>query len=222
MPLVKKKPGPESKYREEFCEDIVEWMGQGYTLTTFPQHLKRKYGIDVIIDTIYDWIRKHPEFKEAHGKAKVASQALFEELLLMATKGVLPVELKQAGSKGISLHGLMFIMRARFPADYGQVYKVTSEMDDKLDKEKLEGRLRLRDLTDETLKLMIRDGGIKERNERNGIPEDVEHVRGEPNRGGRTKSRAAPSRIRKKFFLGLLNGFSQTSIGSHLKKIGIT
>lgn len=55
-----------TKYKPEYCEQLIEHMSQGYPLDTFAAL------IHVNIDTLYAWRDAHPEFSEAikDGRAK--------------------------------------------------------------------------------------------------------------------------------------------------------
>ena len=186
-------------YKPEFCELLIEWMRQGFTLTTFPNELERKHNIRVTVQCLYQWMSLEPEFKEAYAVAKQKSQEFFEKLLLASVTGVTPKGLLEAGSTGINASSLMFILKTRFSHDYGQVYRVCADADKELKGDQLEGRLRLQDLSDETIKLMIQDAKIKERDERNTIPGHARTVRKSTVSDERTRKRASSKRTRKKF-----------------------
>jgi transposase len=51
--------GRPSKYEPEFCDQLLECMGQGFSLTAFAGE------IGVARSTINEWIAAHPEFSEA-------------------------------------------------------------------------------------------------------------------------------------------------------------
>lgn len=57
-----------NKYKPEYCKLIVDIMSQGDPLVSFAA----KVGVGK--RTVYDWIKRHPEFAEAHEKAKAACE----------------------------------------------------------------------------------------------------------------------------------------------------
>ena len=64
MPEIKpeksKNPGGRpTKFKPEYCEAIVEFMGQGYSKTAFAG------SIGVSRDTILEWAKGYPEFSGA-------------------------------------------------------------------------------------------------------------------------------------------------------------
>lgn len=61
--------GRPSKYDQVYCEQVVEHMKSGASLTSFAAE------IDVARSTINEWMTVHPEFSESvkRGKAKCAA-----------------------------------------------------------------------------------------------------------------------------------------------------
>lgn len=51
--------GRPTLYREKYCEDVIEWMAQGFSFESFAG----KIGVSV--ETLYEWTRRHPPFSEA-------------------------------------------------------------------------------------------------------------------------------------------------------------
>ena len=51
--------GRPTKYRKEYCEQLVEWMREGKSFWTFAS------TIPCSIDTICEWTHQHEEFSEA-------------------------------------------------------------------------------------------------------------------------------------------------------------
>lgn len=73
--------GRPSKYKPEFCEQVVEDMGQGYSLTAFAG------SIGVHRDTLLEWQQKHPEFSGAVKRGQAARTRKLEGDLLAADSG---------------------------------------------------------------------------------------------------------------------------------------
>lgn len=60
--------GRPSKYSPAYCNEAIEFLAQGYSITAFAGE------IGVNRDTVYEWAEQHPEFSDALkiGKAKTA------------------------------------------------------------------------------------------------------------------------------------------------------
>lgn len=71
-----KKRGAKTKYREEYCEQLVEHMAKGFSFESFAA------TVDVDRDTIYEWAKVHPEFSDAKKRGIVKSLLRFEALAL--------------------------------------------------------------------------------------------------------------------------------------------
>ena len=59
--------GRPSKYKKEFCEQVVEFCRDGSTFEEFASE------IGVCVETINEWARKKPEFSAAKKRAKANS-----------------------------------------------------------------------------------------------------------------------------------------------------
>jgi hypothetical protein len=70
--------GRSSAYNSSFCQQIIEFMARGYSLTAFAGH------IGVARDTVYGWTEKHPEFSDALTKARAARTLYWEKRLEIA------------------------------------------------------------------------------------------------------------------------------------------
>lgn len=73
--------GRPSKYEERFCDEVIDFMAQGYSLTAFAGHIR------VARSTINEWMGEHPQFSEAVNIAQAARTAVLEEGLLSADIG---------------------------------------------------------------------------------------------------------------------------------------
>ena len=73
--------GRPSDYDPRFCDEIIEFMGQGYSITAFAGH------IGVHRDTLYEWESKHPAFSDAIKAARMMRVAALEYGLLNASAG---------------------------------------------------------------------------------------------------------------------------------------
>ena len=66
--------GTPYKYRQEFCEQVVEILAQGKSLAAVCAHL------DVSRQALYDWRDAHPEFNNALQRGIQKCQAYWEEI----------------------------------------------------------------------------------------------------------------------------------------------
>lgn len=65
--------GAPSKYEPKYCQMLIDHMSQGLSIEAFA-------GVaDISIDTIYKWVKKHPEFAEAKKTGTAKSRLLWEK-----------------------------------------------------------------------------------------------------------------------------------------------
>ena len=68
-------------YDPKYCDDIVEFMGRGFSKTAFAGH------IGVCHDTIVEWANVHTEFSLAVKRGKAARTTRLEETLIRGETG---------------------------------------------------------------------------------------------------------------------------------------
>lgn len=73
--------GRPTEYRPEYCELVIEKMGEGFSLTAFAGYIR------VARETIYEWIKVHREFSDAVSRGKPARVYWLEGKLLRSRKG---------------------------------------------------------------------------------------------------------------------------------------
>jgi hypothetical protein len=73
--------GRPTKYEERFCEAVIAFMGEGYSLTAFAG------SIDVARSTINEWMGEHAEFSEAVKIGQAKRTAILEVGLLNGDSG---------------------------------------------------------------------------------------------------------------------------------------
>lgn len=83
MTIEKNKGGRPTKYTPELGEQFLDWMAKGYSMSG----ACGKIGISRT--RLYDWMEKHPEFKQAVDDGRSARTAFLEEGLIEATTGPL-------------------------------------------------------------------------------------------------------------------------------------
>ena len=78
---MSKKAGAPTKYRERYCEDVIDHMAGGLSFETFAA------VINVNVDTLYEWAKVHPKFSEAKKNAFVKCQLFWEQMGIEGTQG---------------------------------------------------------------------------------------------------------------------------------------
>lgn len=73
-PKPKRNPGKPTKYKPEYCEKLLEHMSEGLSIEAFAGLIR------VHKDSIYEWVRVHPEFKEAKDIGESLSLLYWEKL----------------------------------------------------------------------------------------------------------------------------------------------
>lgn len=101
----------ENKYKPEYCQMLIDHMKAGRSFSTFVAvtMASRK--------TMYEWIDKYPEFKEAKEVAFALSQKFFEDRLIAKGSGQ---EIEGINTKDIDLGAIIFPLKTRFHQDYGE------------------------------------------------------------------------------------------------------
>lgn len=64
--------GRPPKYEKKYCQQLIEYMSQGYSLEAFAGE------IGVCRDTIYEWLKHYEEFSYAMGVGRSKSRAFWE------------------------------------------------------------------------------------------------------------------------------------------------
>lgn len=104
-----KPVGRPTKYKQEYCQLLIDHMAQGYSYETFPAI------IDVCIKTIYTWETEYKEFLQAKMKAFSLCQKFWEELGVKHILNESWSEGKGAGgSKSLNASVWIFNMKNRF------------------------------------------------------------------------------------------------------------
>lgn len=68
------KVGRPSKYEARFCEDLIGYMSEGYSVEACAGL------IGVHKDTIYQWVKEYPDFSDAKKIGEAKSRAFWERL----------------------------------------------------------------------------------------------------------------------------------------------
>lgn len=67
--------GRPTSYDPAFVDEVVPFMGQGYSITAFAGH------IGVARQTLYNWMEAHPDFLDAIKRGEAASAVWWENCL---------------------------------------------------------------------------------------------------------------------------------------------
>lgn len=88
-------------YSEAMCDMLKEHMGKGYPFRTFAA------VVGVNQQTIYDWVKRYPEFARAKQDGEAFELAIWEKLLM-----------RNAISKKGNIQAIIWAQKNKFPAIY--------------------------------------------------------------------------------------------------------
>lgn len=63
-----------SKYKEEYCQQVIDYMTKGNSLVQFAAL------IGVSKATVYEWQKEHPEFEAAYKEAYSKAESFWEKI----------------------------------------------------------------------------------------------------------------------------------------------
>jgi hypothetical protein len=104
------KVGRPTKYKEEYCDHIVEFMSDGSSKVQFCADIGISY------DAFLRWQNENPRFHESVKRAELMCQSWWEKKSKSAIFG---------GVEGFNATGYIFNMKNRFP----EFYKDKQEID---------------------------------------------------------------------------------------------
>ena len=128
--MKEKRPvGRPTKYKPEYCEQLVEHMSKGFSYTTFGA------VIDVSLECLYEWERVHPEFSEAKKRAFQKCQLHWET---EGKKGMWNTS-GEGQHENLNTTFWIYNMKCRFPKDFRDIqeHQFTTKEVDKLDRKQL-------------------------------------------------------------------------------------
>lgn len=102
--------GRPSKYKEEYCQMIIDHMKRGLSIESFAG------VVGVHKDTIYEWKEVHPEFSDALKQGEAQSLLFWELLGIDGANGKIP---------NFSASSFIFNMKNRF--DWKDKKEIKSE-----------------------------------------------------------------------------------------------
>jgi hypothetical protein len=113
-PLDIKNPG---HYKKEHCEKLIAHLSRGYSFESFGAEIK------VGRSTMYDWLKVHPEWKEAKEVGEAAGLGLLERIAVAKARGQ---TLKDRDGqevynpKAADTTMNIFLLKTRFHTVYGE------------------------------------------------------------------------------------------------------
>ena len=105
--------GRKSKYKEEYCDLLVEMMSKGKTFAAFISH------IGIHPSTANYWVKNRPDFRDAKDRAILASLAYWEDVGERASRGEMP---------GANAALYKFLVKNRYPTVYKETQEVTKQV----------------------------------------------------------------------------------------------
>jgi len=110
------KQGGETLYKPEYCAMLIRHLEQGFSFESFD-------GAGVGRSTLYNWVEKYPEFKEAKEFGRSKGLKFFESLLRQKLTGK-ENELMGIKAKDIDTTSVIFALKTRYHTVYGERQKI--------------------------------------------------------------------------------------------------
>ena len=99
----KRKAGRPTKYKKEYCEQLIEHMREGLSYATFAAR------ISVNVDTLYEWEKRHVKFSDAKKRGYALCQDWWEQKCRDGAVGRI---------EGVNATLMVWNMKNRFPRDW--------------------------------------------------------------------------------------------------------
>lgn len=124
----KSEAGQPTKYRIEFCEDLITHFSEGGSYQAFPAYLGDKYGRKFTVhrDTLYQWEKDNPQFSDTKDLALSYARRFFEKMAVRGMQGQLmrlesetPI-LGKDGQPVYDAKGMMVVERKFTSTTFGQ------------------------------------------------------------------------------------------------------
>lgn len=118
MPTDNHVGGAPSKFRKEFCQMLVSHMSEGLSFNAFAKIAQ------VDQDTLYEWVKVHPEFSEAKKRA-------FEENRFFWEKTGLDGMHQRPDKPALNPTIYIFNMKNRFPKEWRDRQEIDAKVESK-------------------------------------------------------------------------------------------
>jgi uncharacterized protein YjcR len=116
---MSKVAGRPPKYRAEFCQIAEDFLATGKSLTQLATHL------NVRVQTIHEWTKSKPPFSDSIKKGVEASQAWWEDVATRVAMNI-PLKVNNAEHRVHNPAMMIFLMKNRFRATYGDQITVSA------------------------------------------------------------------------------------------------
>lgn len=107
------KLGQPTKYREEFCQQLIDHMAQGFSFRTFATKIM------IARSNLYRWVEEYPEFKEAKSLGEDLALQFFEKCKIDKMTGK---------NMRIDTGLVTFALKTRFHEEYGDKQKISADV----------------------------------------------------------------------------------------------
>jgi hypothetical protein len=104
--------GRPTKYREEYCEQLIDHMAKGYSFESFAGLIR------TCKQTLYTWLEKHPDFMDAKSVGNMVSLHMWETIGISGSMGKL---------RGFNAAAYKFNKKNRFPNEWRDRHEISYE-----------------------------------------------------------------------------------------------
>lgn len=115
MDIIKDLGGRPTDYKPEYAKMLLDHLSQGYSIGSFGG------DIGVVRSTIYNWIEKHEDFKQAKQQGYANGLKFFEKIIFACALG------QKINNGTPNVTAVIFILKTRFHKFYGEVQKMMVE-----------------------------------------------------------------------------------------------
>lgn len=123
----KRPRGRPSKYKPEYCTDLIDHMRQGGSYEGFGAYIGEKYGREhaVHIDTLYEWEKVYPDFSESKRLALQYARRFWDDLTMRGVAGQLRRVSKEVYGPPDPVTGKQAIVSREYePATFAQSFAI--------------------------------------------------------------------------------------------------
>ena len=103
------------QYKKEYCQMLIDHMSTGMSFGSFGGTIGHGRT------TLYDWLDKHEEFREAYEIATSKALFMFETILISKARGI---ETKGIDLKKSDTACAIFALKTRFKEFYSEKHEV--------------------------------------------------------------------------------------------------
>ena len=117
-----------TKYRPEYCDDLIQHMAQGYSFEAFAG----KLGVHK--QTLYNWAAEHTEFFDAKKVGFERNRYFWETVAIASATGKPMIQRDAAGNIKSSTQAnptmVIFNLKNRFPSEWRDRHDIVHEVGD--------------------------------------------------------------------------------------------